>query len=245
MPAAPAGGARASARACYPGRVSTEDSARTGSRGGARARRGVATLAGLALAGLAVAPVAAGPRRRGKVVRVERVGKGRALLPRFCQVTSGAEAGQCFGLPPRVGEVGVVVNRERVLGEVRVEAVESANGACPDNPTLWQYQASARAGGVAQGSGDAWAVFDGEVGPSSRMLEGDDQGLPGQNGQRPFIALDRDGDGRAELALVVEECADQAGPSGTGQAFCLTYFARARGGDSWTSLRRDVLRICF
>ena len=159
----------------------------------------------------------------GRVIRVERTG-GSSVPPRLCEVRG--DAGTCVGDEPRPGQSVIFLDDHRVVAEVQIVEAASAAASCP---TLWTVKTRAVRGSV--GDSDGIGVID----PSLNLgrahaierarLPGSPSGLPGEEVWR---AIDRDGDGTADIVFTRYSCDASGKPLSAGAAYCLDIWARMR-----------------
>jgi hypothetical protein len=197
---------------------------------------------------VAAAPIAdsdGGPRP-GKVVRVDRPRRTGRHPPRLCQLAPRELRGQCFGRAPALGETASVIDDRGVVAQVRVVSAQETRDPC-GNVSLWEvgYE-RVRGDPAARSSYMTLAVFDLVLGPRSRLLP-DPGVLPAPGGPawaQTWSAIDIDGDGGADFALVGYTCdRDGSAQAGGREAFCAEYWF-ADGG-SWTRQRLDITPVCF
>lgn len=161
---------------------------------------------------------AAGPS--GRVVRVERSGISR-VAPRLCEVHG--EAGNCVGDEPRVGQIVTVLDEHRVIAEVRIVEVTGSLGC----PMLWSVKTRALRGVVIDS--ETFGVIDPGLDPSRAHVLDHNHMPPSPSGasdEEVWRAIDRDGDGAADIVITRFGC-DSAGrlvPGGA--AYCVAIWAR-------------------
>ncbi len=167
------------------------------------------------------ATAVAGPS--GRVIRVERTGSSNAP-PRLCEVRD--DAGTCVGDEPKPGQAVVFLDERRVIAEVQIIGAVSAAAGCP---TLWTVKTRAVQGNVADG--DGIGVIDPSLNPGrAHVLER--AHLPpspsGQPGEEVWRAIDRDGDGTADIVFTRYSCDASGRPVPAGAAYCIDIWARMR-----------------
>jgi hypothetical protein len=181
-----------------------------------------AILVGLALG--AAQPAAWSEPRAGKVVRIERGGRGRTISPRFCIEMHGsgdAATGMCFGPEPRASSVIEVLDDTRIYGVVRVAEVERAMPNCDG---FWQIKGSVIAGELASGTAArAVGIIDGglERRRAHRIPEDRVRSPNGNSDEHVGLAIDRDGTGTNLLVATQYTCDSQGQPSALGTAQCV------------------------
>jgi hypothetical protein len=201
--------------------------------------------AAVALAALPGADADARPRP-GKVVRVDRPRAVGRRAPRLCQLAPRELRGQCFGRAPTVGEVASVLDESGVLAQVRVLSAQETRDPC-GNVSLWEvvYE-RVRGDPAGRASHLALAVFDLALGPRARVVAnpGDLAAPGGPAWAQTWSAIDVDGDGAADFALVGYPCDARGAPQpGARDAFCAEYWFRDAG--VWARQRVDVTPVCF
>jgi len=181
-------------------------------------------LAGIAVVGWATIAAAA---PTGRVVRVERAGGPAIPSPRVCQVRG--DTGNCIGEEPRPGQSVVVLDDHRVVAEVQVVEAKPTLPGCEN---LWTIKTRAQRG--VSTDGDRIGVIDAGVNPSrARLVDKANAPSPsGRPGDEVWHAIDRDGDGVADIVSTRYSC-DASGQPTTGTAtFCLDIWARSPGPPS-------------
>jgi hypothetical protein len=165
----------------------------------------------------------AGPS--GRVVRVERVGAGSAVAPRLCEIRG--DNGTCVGDEPRVGQTVFVLDEHRVVAEAQV--VEAANvvATCPN---LWTIKTRAlRGAAIGTGGSDGIGVIDPAI-HSNRARVVDKNHLPispsGVPAEEVWRAIDRDGDGTADVLITRYSCDGTGRPVTGGSTYCIDVWAR-------------------
>jgi len=211
--------------------------------------RVAAAMAVLLLGGAAVdGDAAAGKRKggkRGKVVRVERPKFGGGGLIRTCQM-SGASVATCYGRPPVLGDVGIVIDTAVMYGEARVVSVTPVNDTC-NNITSWTVTVESSNAQVAQLSYGAILLIDYTASPQARSVPvGGQVPIPGARvGEYGYLGVDSDGDTDADLYVSAYTCDAAGNVIGYGQGhvgYCMGYWVGDQS--SWTLLRTDVVRSC-
>jgi len=182
---------------------------------------------------LVAAPLALGamadaaPRTKGKVVRVER-SRATGDVPRVCEVRA-LEGGVCFGPAPIVGDIVTVLSEQRVIAEVRVTESQEYATRGSSCPGLYTIKVE-----LVRGNFDAdestIGIVDRDLDPHAarKLSRGDQPESPsGRAGESVQIAVDREGDGIADILVVQSDC------DGTGQ-LCL---------DEWARVDRKMVRV--
>jgi len=200
----------------------------------------IAWLGGLALAG-AAAPVAEGAPP-GRVIRVERA---RAVVaPRFCVQPAGGQR-VCFGRP-REGEHIALIDAENkmIRGDFVIDTIADATemgarGLCVDSGAF------AVRGHLLRGDADPDVDLIGlrglVLGARAQVLDGVDA-PSGRPEETVDLALDTDGDGRADVVVTRFPC-DAAGAMDlAADGRCFDIHVEERGRLRRTS--RDILKVC-
>ncbi len=184
---------------------------------------------GVVLVGVAVSAASAAPRPHGKVVRVERQ-RGSTAPPRVCEIhTDGG--GVCFGSEPLVGDIVMVMDENGVVAETKISEAKpfqtgSGNQVCN---ALWNVKSELVRGDLASVSARNFGVVDAEIHPQKGRIFGKDQYPPSPSGDANdvvMIAVDREGDKKADIIVVQSNC-DGANQGGGGA--CLDAWARVKG----------------
>jgi hypothetical protein len=163
----------------------------------------------------------AGPS--GRVIRVERTG-GSNVAPRLCEVRG--DTGTCVGDEPKPGQAVVFLDDHRVVAEVQIVEAVSAAASCP---TLWTVKTRAVHGNLTDS--DGIGVIDPSLNPGRAhalergRLPASPSGLPGEEVWR---AIDRDGDGTADILFTRYSCDASGKPVTGGGAYCIDIWARIR-----------------
>jgi len=162
---------------------------------------------------------AAGPS--GRVVRVERSG-GSRVAPRLCDVHG--ETGNCVGDEPHPGQTVVMLDERRVIAEVQIVEASSFSPSCP---TLWSVKTRLVRG--ALNDSDGLGVIDAGLDVNRAHLI--DRGrLPSSPSGSPddevWRAIDRDGDGAADIVITRYSCDSSGRPTTGGATYCVDLWAR-------------------
>ena len=161
----------------------------------------------------------------GQVIRIERSGNAAHVAPRLCEIRG--DTGTCLGEEPRVGQTVVVLDERRVLAEVQVTEVASVVAACPN---LWTVKTRPVRGGRSDGTGAGGiGVIDPALNPSRAHVL--DKGhMPPSPGGMPneevWRAIDRDGDGTADIMITRYTCDASSKPQSAGATSCIDVWAR-------------------
>jgi hypothetical protein len=178
-----------------------------------------AVLAACSLGGL-VSPAGAEPS--GRVVRVERSGSSR-IPPRLCEVH--ADGGNCVGEQPRVGQIVAVLDEHHVAAEVQIVEATPFSPSCP---MLWTVKTRLLRG--APTDSDGIGVIDPGLDLTRAHLINRTQ-LPSSPSGMPddevWRAIDRDGDGAADILITRYGCDTSGRPAASaGSMFCVDLWAR-------------------
>ncbi len=188
---------------------------------------------------------AAKGKRRGKVVRVERSPHGSAGTPRICQYRTDG-GGTCWGKPPKVGEVGTVIDEVGIRATARVQRVTAQPDSC-GNDTWYEIMTTVEAGDIAQLSGSPQFIVDWATPARTRAMINNGQIVipSGRLGESLMTALDHDSDDLPDLIFTYYTC-DPGGnlvTTGPGGAYCFVYYERESG--SYAELRQDIVKTCY
>jgi hypothetical protein len=182
----------------------------------------VSRLTGLAIA-LWSATAAAGAN--GRVIRIERAGGATNVAPRLCEIRG--DTGTCVGDEPRVGQTVVVLDERHVLAEVQIVETASVVAACPN---LWKVKTRAVRGTTADiNVNNGIGVIDPALNPSRAHVV--ERGhLPptpgGPSDEEIWRAIDRDGDGTADIMITRYTCDSSSKPTTVGTTACIDVWAR-------------------
>jgi hypothetical protein len=165
------------------------------------------------------AAAVAGPS--GRVVRVERSG-GSRIAPRLCDIHG--ETGNCVGDEPHAGQSVVMLDERRVIAEVQIVEATSFSPSCP---TLWSVKTRLVRG--ALNDSDGLGVIDAGLDVNRAHLI-DRSRLPSSPSGSPddevWRAIDRDGDGAADILITRYGCDSSGRPTSSGNTFCIDLWAR-------------------
>ncbi|TMQ04696.1 MAG: hypothetical protein E6J90_50805 [Deltaproteobacteria bacterium] len=157
----------------------------------------------------------------GRVVRVERSG-GFRVAPRLCEIRG--DTGNCLGEQPVSGQTVVVIDEHRVIAEVQIVEATSFSPSCP---TLWAVKTRLVRG--TPGDSDGVGVIDPNLDiVRARLLERSHMPASpsGFADEEVWRAIDRDGDGAADILLTRFGCDSQGRPAPGGSNFCIDVWAR-------------------
>ena len=194
---------------------------------------GMAQLLGVVLVGAIALPAHAAPRPKGKVVRVERA-RGAVVIPRVCDMQAD-KSGMCLGTQPLVGEMVMVLDETGVIAQARIVDVSSfATGIGASLPagcnSLWRIKTEVVVGDLSTIPMRTIGVVDPEVHPRKARMYAQASMPPHPNGssnEKVLAAIDRNGDGNADILLTQTACDDGAGQATTGM--CVDEWARVGG----------------
>jgi len=166
---------------------------------------------------------AAGPS--GRVIRIERAGGASTVPPRLCEIRG--ETGTCVGDEPRAGQTVVVLDERRVIAEVQVVEVTSVVAACPN---LWTVKTRHVRGAPSDSNGNnGIGVIDPALNPNRAHVL-DKAHMPSSPGAMPneevWRAIDRDGDGTADIMITRYSCDSSSKPQNGGSTSCIDVWAR-------------------
>jgi hypothetical protein len=177
------------------------------------------------LLGAAVSDAA--PRTRGKYVRVERT-RTATSIPRVCEVRD-ASGGVCFGPAPMIGDIVTLLSEQRVIAEIRVtdsQEYATRGAACPG---LYNIKVELMRGDFDPDESTI-GIVDRDLDPRAarKVTRAEHPASPsGRPNESVQIAVDREGDGVADILVVQSDC------DGQGQ-LCL---------DEWARVDRKMVRV--
>jgi hypothetical protein len=185
--------------------------------------------------------------RPGKVVRVERRSSANIGIPRVCQVQPPAmTTGWCFGSKPDVGD-SVTIVAPNQAAKLKLRTVAAYNMGCNQATTsIWTIE-----GEIDEG--DAKALAKNPYGGYQTILDGGldahrsrmiplSASVSGRQTDQEYYGIDRDGDGKPDLAFDHYLCDAQGQPSQTTNTSC--YEVWTDTGHGWKRLRVDVVLGC-
>jgi hypothetical protein len=195
-----------------------------------------AVLVACSLAALGLSPAAlAGPS--GRVVRVERSG-GSPIPPRLCEIHG--DAGNCVGDEPHAGQTVAVLDEHRVVAQVQILEATSFSRSCP---MLWTVKTQLLRGAVPDS--DGIGVIDPSLDLGRAHLINRSQ-LPSSPSGMPddqvWRAIDRDGDGAADILITRYGCDASGRPISSGNPLCIDLWART--GARMTRTTQLNLALC-
>ncbi len=177
----------------------------------------LAALCLLATAGSAMA----GPH--GKVERIERISQGSPVMPRLCQL--GRDNGRCVGEEPRAGDIVTVLDETHVIGTVMVVSASPMTQRCGN---LWTIATRQVTGTL--GDNTDMGVIDPALDPAHARIIPDSQlpHSPGGSDEAVFKAIDRDGDGNADIIVTTYTCDANGIANTSAQSNCVDVWSRTR-----------------
>jgi len=197
------------------------------------------------LVALAVVPAAATPRA-GKVVRVERKAAGYTGQPRYCSIQPSDMFGSCAGTrAPEVGERMIAIDRNRVVGTLRVTTVQPYADGCQQTYN-WMIQTVAETGDFANARGLVLGLSDVNVDMRSGKLIDVDKSPTGHPwGTDQIFAVDNNSDGSPEIEFVQYACDDFGNASQTTATSTCQEVWTAQISKTLERLRQDRFRTCY
>lgn len=197
-------------------------------------------LAGLAFV-LASVPAAgsAAAAPNGRVVRVVRAGDSRSTAPRLCDIRG--DSGTCIGEQPRSGQHVMVLDEHRVVAEVQIVEASTMIASCQ---SVWTVK-TRPIHGVATDS-DGIGVIDLRLDPSrARVLEKarNPASPSGHPGDEVLRAVDRDGDGIADILITRYSCDVSGKPSAAPSPSCIDIWARTGAQSGGKLVRASQLNF--
>ncbi len=180
-------------------------------------------------------------RRRGKVVRIERVAAA-SRRPQVCQIYGQAQ-GYCYGASVEVGQVGTVVDETGRKADVRIREALPQQDPC-GNVLNWNISLEVTAGDLNGLGAQGFLLIDIPAGPSMRSMPYGAAPVPsGQANENLWVAFDDGADGLADVIVTYHQC-DAGGAISTASngSFCMNYYAY-RGG-SYDRTRQDNVQTC-
>jgi hypothetical protein len=166
------------------------------------------------------ATAVAGPG--GRVIRVERTTGGSNVAPQLCEVRG--DSGMCVGEEPKAGQMVLVLDERHVAAEFQILEATGVTTSCAN---LWTVKTRAIRGVATDG--DGIGVIDPNLNPSrARLL--DKNHLPtspsGLSMEEVWWAIDRDGDGTADILSTRYSCDTSGRPLTGGSSSCVDVWAR-------------------
>jgi hypothetical protein len=161
----------------------------------------------------------------GQVIRIERSGNASHVAPRLCEIRG--DSGTCVGEEPHAGQSVVVLDERRVLAELQILEVASAVAACPN---LWTVKTRTLRGAVTDGGGNnGIGVIDPALHPTRARVVDKDHVPPapdGVPGAEVWRAIDRDGDGTADILITRYTCDASGRAVSNGSTGCIDVWAK-------------------
>ena len=160
----------------------------------------------------------------GRVVRVERAGGPSTRPPMLCQVRG--DGGNCVGDEPHAGQIVTVLDDHHVVAEIQVVEAKVTLPGCEN---LWTIKTRVVRGVVTDG--DRIGVIDAGVNPSrAHLVDKANLASPsGPPGDEVWHAIDRDGDGTADIVSTRYSCDAAGRPVIGATTFCLDIWSRGAG----------------
>ena len=194
------------------------------------------------------APAAPAAPARGKVVRVERQRVG-LVPPQFCAVMDEPGKVLCIG-EARPGEMLSFVDQAtgEVLGEMKIEtaAVSSRMATCPGKPTMLYDVTGTPSSSLAtltQRSKTA-ALRGLSLGRRTRALP-DYQPPAALADQQLVVALDLEGDGKADVTMYEYTCNPDGTPTARGGNNTQCFDTYTLRGGTLIRTHQDIVELCF
>jgi hypothetical protein len=200
----------------------------------------------LVIVALAALPAQA-KRKKGRVVRIERSHSGTPRTLRMCSNPQADGSAVCYGVPPEIGETGIVVDDGGVKGRVTINSVSPSLDTC-GNATGWNVTSTVISGDLSQLTSSGAIMLDYDVGQGAHVISNNTPPLPNpRSTEIEMIAYSNDGDDVPEIFESWYMC-DLGGVErswATGQAgyYCLVYYGRA--DNAYREERVDVVKNCY
>ena len=171
---------------------------------------------------LVIGTVSARAAPSGRVVRVERAGGSGGAAPRLCEIRG--DSGTCVGDEPKLGQTVVVLDDRHVVAELQVVEATPFVASCPN---LWAVKTRAARGTAEDVEGIG--VIDAGLNPNRAHVLDKDR-LPASPSRQPgdevWRAVDRDGDGTADILITRYSCDAAGKPHPGGSTYCIDVWAR-------------------
>ncbi len=195
--------------------------------------------------GAIVGSAAAAPRA-GKVVRVERKKTGIAGHPRYCHIQASDMFGSCSGArAPEIGDRMIALDRNRVIGSVRVTSVQPQPDGCQVTNN-WYIQTVADSGDFSNARSIMLGVADVTVDlRAGRVMDVDKTPTGHPWGTDQIFAVDSNGDGNPDVEFVEFGCDDAGTASTTNITSRCSEVWAATSGKTLERLRHDRFRNCY
>lgn len=200
---------------------------------------------GLVLVGLALSAYAGAAPRAGKVVRIERRPSGLTGTPRYCTVSASDLISYCISeKTPEVGDRLTVLDNQHVLGVIRVTHVQALPDGCQQN-MMWMTQGTLDSGDLSAAQGQMIATLDVPVDARAARLVGADKSPGGHpTGTDTIYAVDRNGDGHADVEFVQYQCDDLGNQTSNATATCFDVWASV-AGRGLEKIRSERQKHCY
>jgi hypothetical protein len=186
-------------------------------------------------------PLAAEAAPRGRVVRVERDTLGP--VPRRCSMAPGLGELRCYGEPRKGERIAVIdLSAGTVRGELVIESVSAelpAFSMCV-NPGVHTVKAAYASGGDA--GGDLLGLRGAKLDRRTARVMKDVPAPSGRAGDAVEVAVDTDGNGRADLVLTRYACDQDGRPSQDDAGDCFDTYMGRDGG--LRRVHQDIFRVC-
>lgn len=189
--------------------------------------------------------------RPGKVVRVERRSSANLGTPRWCTMqVPTLTAGWCFGPQVQPGESIVILGaKDAATLKVRT-STQFQMCAQPASIPIWQVE------GELEGDprniqapnvyGGVYGVVDGALDARTSRSITLDQSVSGRPNDQENFGVDRDGDGKPDLAFDRYSCDPSGNPSPNSVGNCYEVWAAGSksSGGQMKRLRVDIVPSC-
>jgi hypothetical protein len=203
---------------------------------------------GLVVVGLALCADAGATPRAGKVVRVERRPSGLTGTPRYCTVSTVDMIAYCVAeKAPEIGDRLTVIDNQRVLGTIRVTHVQALPNGCQQSQqsVMWMTQGTLDGGDLSNPQGQLIATLDVPVDAHASKLVNVDKSPGGHPwGTDTIYAVDRNGDGNADLEFVQYQCDDSGNQTINPTATCYEVWA-ITAGRGLEKIRSERQKNCY
>lgn len=183
--------------------------------------------------------------RPGKVVRIERRPSGLSGTPRYCTVSLTDMVSYCISeKQPEVGDRLTVIDSQHVLGVLRVTHVQPLGDGCQNN-MMWMTQATLDSGDLGNPQGQMIATLDVPVDARHARLVTVDKSPGGHPwGTDTIYAVDRNGDGTADVEFVQYQCDDSGSQSINATSTCFEVWA-LMPGRGLEKIRSERQKHCY
>lgn len=149
-------------------------------------------------------------RAEGKVVRVERPRTTQTTTPLLCEVREDL-TGVCVGGVLSTGDTIVLADTKQLVATVRVQSARQTQ--CEGHYMIKVSEVRGRLTNLRRDR--VIGLVDRSVDPTRVRTIVDDSALvlPRDSGSKPFIGVDRDGDGSGDVMLAFGQCpSGRSGP---------------------------------